>query len=231
MNHAFLGAGAAFAVYAAPAMDPFAVIARHYRPGEESYRVLVAHSVLVASKAIELARARRLRVPAAEIDLAFLEEIALLHDIGIRWTHAPEIGCAGAEPYIRHGIIGREVLEKEGLPRHALACERHTGAGIPRAEVIERDLPLPQRDFLPVTLEEKVLCVADKFYSKKPGRLWRERSPEEVSRTMTRWGERVAERWRALWEEVCGPAAHGATERPGTLPAGNVDPSSGRGGA
>jgi uncharacterized protein len=185
-------------------MDPFALLARHYEPASLAHRVLVVHSVLVARKAREIAGALRRRRPGAALDLEFVVEAALLHDIGIGRCQAPEIGCTGPEPYIRHGVIGRELLEAAGLPCHALVCERHTGAGIPREEVRAAGLPLPERDYLPLSLEEKVICVADKFYSKKPARLWEEKSIAEIERRLAKWGPAVLERWRALRAEVLG---------------------------
>ena len=90
----------------------------------------------------------------------------MLHDIGIFRCDAPGICCHGTEPYLRHGLIGGEIMRSEGFPRHARVCERHTGAGLTREEIINQDLPLPHQDFLPETLEEKLVCYADKFYSK-----------------------------------------------------------------
>ena len=90
----------------------------------------------------------------------------MLHDIGIAQCDAPSIYCKGTEPYIRHGVIGRQILEEAGLPRHALVCERHTGSGITAEEIRERYMPLPCRDMLPISIEEKAICYADKFYSK-----------------------------------------------------------------
>lgn len=181
--------------------DPFAILTRHVDPSSEVFQVLAVHSVLVTRKALALARAYRERRPDAEVDLVFLEEAALLHDIGIVLCDAPEIGCHGSEPYVRHGVIGREVLEREGLPRHALVCERHTGAGITRDEVLAAKLPLPERDYLPVSLEEKLVCVADKFYSKSLGKLWRELPAERIGPKLAKYGDAVLKRWEELARE------------------------------
>ena len=187
--------------------QPFEIIARHFDPRSEAYRILVTHSILVTRKAIEIARAYERRHPETALDRGLLEEIGLLHDIGIAGVSAPEIGCHGDAPYLRHGVIGREMLEAEGLPTHALACERHTGAGLLASEVREQNLPLPDdRDFVPISIEEKILCVADKFYGKTPHKLWRERTPEKVHDQFERWGPAVVERWQELWAEVMGPA-------------------------
>ncbi len=92
------------------------------------------------------------------VDVQFLEEAAMLHDIGIYRCDAPGIHCHGTEPYLRHGPIGGEILRAEGFPRHARVAERHTGTGLPGYE--------------PETLEEQIICYADKFYSKsRPDRV------------------------------------------------------------
>jgi len=185
-------------------MNPFAILARHYDPATELHRILVVHSVLVAGKAIQIARQYLDRSPQASIDMEFLEEAAILHDIGIQRCYSPEIFCEGKERYVCHGFIGREILEGEGLPRHGLACERHTGAGITREEVLREGLPMPERDYLPLSLEEKILCVADKFFSKTPHKLWREKSLAKVEKSLGKYGPDVLERWARLRTEILG---------------------------
>lgn len=110
---------------------------------------------------------QRLIDKGVPVDLEFVEEAAMLHDIGMCRTDAPGIHCYGTEPYIRHGILGRQMLDAIGLFRHGRVCERHTGAGITAAEIIDQHLPIdPPRDLLPESVEEKLVCYADKFFSK-----------------------------------------------------------------
>ncbi|MDZ7289871.1 MAG: HD domain-containing protein [candidate division KSB1 bacterium] len=180
-------------------MNPFAIIHKYYDPESELYRILVTHSVLVAKKALDLAVNFQTRNPEAQIDLSFIYEAAMLHDLGIFRCDAPVIFCTGTEPYVRHGVIGRELLEGEGLPRHALVCERHTGAGISREDVLRQALPLPVRDYLPVTIEEKIICLADKFYSKTPHKLFREKKPQRIHEKLGKWGPEVV----ARFEDLC----------------------------
>ena len=52
------------------------------------------------------------------------------------------------------------------FPRHALVCERHTGAGLSLKDIMDQKLPVPPREMLPVSMEEQVICFADKFFSK-----------------------------------------------------------------
>ena len=183
-------------------MNPFAILEKHYDPFGEAHRILVIHSVLVARKAREIAANLVEKRPGIQVDMDFLTEAALLHDIGIKQCHAPEIGCFGTEPYIRHGVLGRKIVEAEGYPRHALVCARHTGTGITRAEVRMQGLPLPEDDYLPVTIEEKLICAADKFYGKNPEKLWRERKAKGVEKSILKHGAAALERWKVLRDEL-----------------------------
>ena len=146
-------------------IDCLSIIQRYYTPGNDDYRVLVLHSRQVADLAVRLGQ--RLIDKGVPVDLEFVEEAAMLHDIGMCRTDAPGIHCYGTEPYIRHGILGRQMLDAIGLFRHGRVCERHTGAGITADEIISQHLPIdPPRDLLPESVEEKLVCYADKFFSK-----------------------------------------------------------------
>lgn len=125
----------------------------------------------------------------------------MLHDIGIFKCNAAGIQCFGTEPYICHGRIGAELLRSEGFPRHARVCERHTGAGITKAQIIAQNLPLPQQDFLPETMEEKVICYADKFFSKT--HLDREKTIEQAEKSLSKFGDEGVLRFRE-WEKCFG---------------------------
>src|SRR5210317_2121917 len=112
-------------------MNPLEIIAEFYKPGSESFQILVKHGQQVANKAIEVAK----RVPHLKPNLNFINEAAMLHDVGIFETNTPELGCSGKHPYVCHGYLGREILEKKGLSQHALVCERHVGIGITAEEI------------------------------------------------------------------------------------------------
>ena len=144
--------------------------------------ILLAHSRAVADKALEIAR----RHPELGVDEQFMEEAALLHDIGIVGVDAPGIACYGTEPYIRHGVIGAGMLRYEGLERHARVCERHTGTGLTLEQIVAQGLPLPHQDLQPQTIEEQIICFADKFFSKT--RLDTEKSVEQVRRSLEKFG-------------------------------------------
>jgi len=143
-------------------MQPDEIIAFFYEPGSEAHSHLIRHGKAVAAKALRIAH----RVAHLRPDLTFIEEAALLHDIGMIQTHAPLLGCFGTLPYIAHGYMGREMLASLGYHRHALVCERHVGTGLTIAEIQEGGLPLPLRDMSPQSIEEQIICFADKFFSK-----------------------------------------------------------------
>ena len=131
--------------------------------------------------------------PELSLDTDFVYEAAMLHDIGVFLTHAPEIYCTGDQPYICHGILGADLLRTEGYPRHALVCERHTGAGLTVDNIIAQNLPLPHRDMCPVSLEEKLVCFADKFYSKSnPDR---EKPMDKIRKGIARYGQDSLQRF------------------------------------
>ena len=175
-------------------VNPLAILKRHAGHGSEAHEVLLVHSRCVAEKALAIAA----RVSHLGPDLAFIEEASLLHDIGSVKTWAPGIGCRGEAPYIQHGLLGAEMLRAEGLLAHARVAERHTGAGLTAQEIASADLPLPHLDLLPETLEEKIICYADKFFSKNPDTLTQEKSLEKVFRLMARYGESQVKRFQEL---------------------------------
>ena len=139
-----------------------ALLMRFYEPESELCRMLLKHSRSVADKAEAIRAARCPHLDAGQVRAA-----ALLHDIGIFLTDAPGIFCHGPEPYIRHGILGAALLREQGAPEWAArVAERHTGAGITAEDIVAQGLPLPVADLVPETELEKLVCYADKFFSK-----------------------------------------------------------------
>lgn len=164
-------------------MDALGIIDKYYPEDNELKRILLTHSRSVADKALWIAD----RHPELNLDRQFLEESALLHDIGVFLTNAPGIHCFGEHPYICHGTLGSQLVLREGYPRHALVCERHTGAGLSLKSILEQNLPVPHREMVPVSLEEQVVCFADKFFSKT--HLDREKSVEKALKSISKYGE------------------------------------------
>ena len=177
-------------------MNPLAIIETYYVPNSALYELLVSHSRAVTDKALFLANQH----PELTIDCQFVEEAAMLHDIGIFLTNAPALGCYGTHRYIEHGYLGADLLRQHGLDKHALVCERHTGTGLSLADIEKQQLPLPHRDMRPVSMEEQLICFADKFFSKS--RLNTELSIEQIRDNLAQFGPdnlRVFDHWMSLF--------------------------------
>lgn len=170
-------------------MNPIAIIDKFYPEENELKHILLDHSRSVSEKALEIAH----RHPELQLDVPFLGEAAMLHDVGIFLTDAPGIFCFGDKAYICHGYLGADLMRAEGYPRHALVCERHTGAGLSLEEIIRQQLPVPLREMVPVSLEEQVICFADKFFSKT--KLGKEKSVEKARKSLERYGEEGLQRF------------------------------------
>jgi len=176
--------------------DPLEIIQIFFTPETRAYDVLIAHSESVMRRALQAAAA----VSGDNPDLEFIRRAAMLHDVGMIQTDAPGIGCHGAEPYMSHGTLGREMLEHEGLHREALVCERHTGVGLTIQDIKAANLPLPLRNMCPLSLEEIIICYADNFFSKSAKDLHVARSADEVAQRLSRFGEdkvRLFREWDA----------------------------------
>jgi uncharacterized protein len=145
-------------------MDPIQLITKYYPVEGLAFRILVTHSQAVSDKATQIAK--RLGLPDGEIE--FIRQASMLHDIGILFTATPELGCYGDLPYICHGFKGHDLLLSEGLPKHALVCERHTGTGLTLTETENFNGLLPVRPMKPVSLAEQIITYCDKFFSKDP---------------------------------------------------------------
>ncbi len=177
-------------------MNTLAIIEKYYKKDSDLYNILVQHSTDVTNKALSIAANH----PELNIDSKFVSEAGMLHDIGIFMTNAPSIKCFGIEPYVAHGYLGRAIVENAGYPVHALVCERHTGTGISLEEIIENNMPVPHRDMRPVSIEEKLICFADCFFSKT--RLGEERPIDKVRQSLSKFGEtsvRQFDRWCAIF--------------------------------
>jgi len=171
------------------------VIDKYYPPGTPRRVIYMRHCEAVAQLALDVAAARRL-----DLEPAAIREAAMLHDIGIFLTDAPDIGCNGHEPYILHGVLGAEVIRREGLgEEYARVAERHTGAGITPEDIERQSLPLPPGDYMPETLLERLVCYADKFYSKSGD--MRRKPLERVIASMERISTSTLARFMALHAE------------------------------
>ena len=114
-------------------MDVERIINTYYYNNDALRDILLRHSRSVAAKALDVVD----RHPELGLDRQFVGEAAMLHDIGIFMTDAPSICCHGTYPYICHGYLGADLMRSLGFERHALVCERHTGAGISLQTIID----------------------------------------------------------------------------------------------
>lgn len=171
------------------------IIDKYYPEGTRLRDILIRHSHQVADKALDIMRRKHLDLDPAEVEAA-----AMLHDIGIFLTDADGIDCHGTEHYLRHGYLGARLLRHEGVDEAiASVAERHTGAGITADDIRQMGLPLPEGDYMPRTLLERLVCYADKFYSKSGD--MREKSLERVRQSMLRHSPATLERFEALHRE------------------------------
>ncbi len=174
-------------------IDPEAIVARFYPPGGMIFDLLINHGRLVGQKALAVLDA----APWLTADREFVWEAAMLHDIGIGETNCPELGCDGKLPYVHHGVEGRAILDRLGLSRHGLVCERHVGVGICAEEIELQHLDMPRREMLPLSVEERVICYADKFFSKTDnGR--HEKTIDEIMINLSRYGSALPDRFARL---------------------------------
>ena len=178
-------------------MDCNKIIDKYYVDCPELKNILLTHSTAVRDRALHIVDAH----PELGADRAFVAEAAMLHDIGIIFCNAPKIYCFGTHHYIEHGYLGAELLRKEGLPRHANVAERHTGTGLTLDEVQTNGWPIPLQDYSPRTIEEQIICYADKFYSKSHIDI--ELSIDKVRASVWKYGADSVKRfdaWKALFE-------------------------------
>lgn len=181
-------------------IDPVEIIQRYYPTDSLGYRILRTHSEQVAQLALAIVAQH----PELECDERFVYEAAMLHDIGVYKTDAPSIGCYGTEPYLRHGYLGGLLLRSLGLERHALVAERHTGTGLDAETIRARQLDLPtDRTYMPESIEEQVVCYADKFYSKT--HLSGQKPLERVRASLAKYGEASLARFDSMHQRFVVP--------------------------
>jgi len=166
-------------------------ILERYSSSKEVFEIVLCHSLEVLSKSIEIVNKKKMY---DQIDFDLIISGSILHDIG---TFEFLENKSPNSEYIRHGVVGAEILRKEGLEKEALIAERHTGAGLTSEEIIANGWALPHEDFLPVSLEEKIICYSDKFSSKTPGK---KDTSETILKEFENYGEKPLKRFLELKE-------------------------------
>jgi len=132
---------------------------RKYAKTDEDFNLVYAHCQIIEATAMQLLDAK----PIAGIDRQLVHIGCLLHDIGAYDVLEASKFVAG----VKHGVIGEEILKKEGFPEAIWRfASHHTGVGLTEEDVKEQGLPIPVADYTANTDEERIIMYADKFHSK-----------------------------------------------------------------
>lgn len=142
-----------------PTLDEMNLLHKKYAPNEDALNSVWKHCHIVRRIALQVA------ANYYPINIELVEAGALLHDIGVYSLYKD--GAIDESNYITHGILGYELLKKEGFDEEICRFAMlHTGVGITKVEIEKNKLPLPARDYIAETDEEKIVMYADKFHSK-----------------------------------------------------------------
>ncbi|MFK8908963.1 HD domain-containing protein [Streptomyces sp. YS-3] len=132
-----------------------------HAPSRAAYELVWTHCEIVWQVAEGL-----LDRCGAELDRELVRAGCLLHDIGVYRLY-DSTGRLDHANYLRHGILGHDLLAEEGLPEYVCRfCSCHTGVGLTKDDIERQRLPLPPADYLAETAEERLVMYADKFHSK-----------------------------------------------------------------
>ncbi|GHC39845.1 HD domain-containing protein [Streptomyces cinnamoneus] len=144
-----------------PTVDDIRALHEKYAPTREVLDLVYTHCEIVWQVAEQL-----LAAGGHRLDAALVRAGALLHDIGVYRLY-DDAGRRLPDAYIRHGVLGDEILRQEGFPeRLRRFCSCHTGVGLTRHDVERQGLPLPVADYVAETGEEQLVMYADKFHTK-----------------------------------------------------------------
>lgn len=146
-----------------PTLDQIKDLHKKYSKSKIAYNIVFTHCKIVGEIAEQMIKTKQL-----SIDLDFIQVASLVHDIGA-YIFINADGTINKKDYIRHGVEGAIILKEAGFDEAFIRiAERHTGVGLYKEDVINDKLPLPVRDYLAETQEERLIMYADKFHSKDP---------------------------------------------------------------
>jgi len=150
---------------------------------------IIEHCKRVSEKADEIAE--KIIVGGHNVNVALVRIGGVLHDIGRCKTND-----------VSHGVEGGKIVRAMGEEELARIVERHVGGGIKDGEVEG----FPKKDFLPVTLEEKIVCYADKLIEELPDGSIKENedASQEIAKLEKKFGKEhvVPQRMRKIQEEM-----------------------------
>jgi len=159
-----------------------------YAPNTDAYDRIFTHCLIVWDIAKQIIEDKQL-----DIDVELVKAGCLIHDIGAYSLFSD--GWFDENMYITHGIVGYELLKKEGYGEQLCRiASHHTGVGLSRIDIEQQQLPLPDEDFLAETTEEALVMYADKFHSKHP----RFNSYEGYKKTVSKFGDDKLRRFEEL---------------------------------
>ncbi|MCG8967582.1 HD domain-containing protein [Streptomyces sp. CL12-4] len=182
-----------------PGTEEIRALHEKYAPTAEAFDLVHTHCEIVWSIAEQLLAAPHL----GHLDAELVRAGCLLHDIGVYRLYGDE-GRLDHGNYIRHGLLGHEILENEGFPETLRRfCSHHTGVGVTKEDVVKQGLPLPVADYLAVTDEERLVMYADKFHSKSRPTAFL--TADEYASQVRRFGEEKVTAFQALRAEFGDP--------------------------
>ena len=123
---------------------------------------VIEHSETVHETCMNLVELLQETKPHLRINKRLVSIASLLHDIGRSKTQGITHGIEGAEILRALNVKGNGDIEKI-----ALICERHIGGGITKSEA--RKLGLPEKDYLPKSIEEKIIAYCDNMVDDSTG--------------------------------------------------------------
>ncbi len=180
--------------------DDITALHKRLAKSEKAFEIVFTHCQIVWEVARQLIERRKLSV-----DADFIRAGCFVHDIGAYSFISPE-GVFDGPNYIKHGVTGYDILKSAGFPEELCRiAERHTGTGITMSQIQERGLPLPMKDYMAETLEEKLIMYADKFHSKTP----KFNTAQSYRAYLGRFGEESVRRFDELVEMFGVPDLQG----------------------
>jgi uncharacterized protein (TIGR00295 family) len=145
---------------------------------------VIRHCKAVRDVALKIAK-------KANADLILVEAGALLHDIGRSKTHD-----------IDHAVEGVKIAKELGLPDIIInIIKRHIGAGLESEEA--KQLGLPAKDYIPETLEEKIVSHADSLINNNK----KQKIEKAIEKALLEGHKEYARRLASLHKElsdICG---------------------------
>lgn len=181
-----------------PGPEEIRALHQKHAPTAEAFELVHTHCEIVWSLAERLISVSRL-----DVDAELVRAGCLLHDIGVYRLYGDD-GRLDHENYVRHGLLGHDLLAGEGFPELLCRfCSHHTGVGLTRHDIETQRLPLPPADYLAVTAEERLVMYADKFHTKSRPSVFL--TPDEYAAHVRRFGEDKVTAFEALRTEFGDP--------------------------